>query len=202
MKKYDAIIFDFDGVILESEKIKTDAFKDLFKEHGIQGDIIDVTKGGRSRYEKIKYYYKKLLDIDLTKEELNKIADEYSKKTFDAILNAPFVKDIMEFLKANHTKTDLFVVSGTPTKELKLIMDKRNISSYFKDIYGADDDKNIIINNIVNKYKYNRDKVIYIGDRATDFEEATKAGVRFAGIGRKYKLPEDLVIEFFVELWS
>jgi len=42
MKEYDAIIFDFDGVILQSEKIKTDAFKGLFKNVKC---YIDVAKG-------------------------------------------------------------------------------------------------------------------------------------------------------------
>ena len=195
MKEYDAIIFDFDGVILQSEKIKTDAFKGLFK--NVKCDI-DVAKGGRSRYQKIEYYYKKLLNINLTKKEVNKIADDYSKKTFDKILKASFVKDIIDFLNTSYGKTDLFIVSGTPTKELKLIMDKRNISNYFKGIYGADDDKSIIINNIVNRYKYDKDKIIYVGDTLTDFEESKKAGVHFVGIGNK--LPEQLVINSFGEL--
>jgi len=134
----------------------------------------------------------------LTKKEVNKIADDYSKKTFDKILKASFVKDIIDFLNTSYGKTDLFIVSGTPTKELKLIMDKRNISNYFKGIYGADDDKSIIINNIVNRYKYDKDKIIYVGDTLTDFEESKKAGVHFVGIGNK--LPEQLVINSFGEL--
>ena len=60
-----AIIFDFDGVILESLEIKTNAFKKLYKSYGT--DIVDkvaihhLENGGVSRYEKFKIYHNQFL---------------------------------------------------------------------------------------------------------------------------------------------
>ena len=65
-----SIIFDFDGVIVESNNIKTNAFEGLYKPFGneIAKKVIEhhVTHGGISRFEKFKLYHKELLGIDLT----------------------------------------------------------------------------------------------------------------------------------------
>ena len=59
-----AIIFDFDGVLVESNHIKTEAFKELFQDYPQHLDEIvkyHVLNGGLSRYIKIQYIYKKRL---------------------------------------------------------------------------------------------------------------------------------------------
>ena len=44
--RFDAIVFDFDGTLVQSNKIKTWAFGELYKEHGekIVQKIIDYNK--------------------------------------------------------------------------------------------------------------------------------------------------------------
>ena len=56
------IIFDFDGVIVESVNIKTIAFKKIYKKYGneIVNKVVDhhLSNGGMSRFEKFNYYHK------------------------------------------------------------------------------------------------------------------------------------------------
>ena len=59
-----AIFFDFDGVIVESAGIKTEAFRKLFSNYPDQVDeIVDYHKAnaGISRYDKFDYIYEKIL---------------------------------------------------------------------------------------------------------------------------------------------
>jgi len=70
-----AIIFDFDGVLVESVDIKTKAFAGLF-EH--EGDSIvrrvvayHIKNAGVSRFEKFRHIYKEMLDRELTEETKN-----------------------------------------------------------------------------------------------------------------------------------
>ena len=60
--KFDQIIFDFDGVILNSHKIKTQAFYQLFKNYGkkiaIKSKNYHINNAGVSRYIKFKYILK------------------------------------------------------------------------------------------------------------------------------------------------
>ena len=72
------IIFDFDGIILESIDVKTEAFKKLYQPFGssISNKVVEnhLANGGISRYEKIKIYHKQLpycFNIYCTKDKYN-----------------------------------------------------------------------------------------------------------------------------------
>ena len=63
-KKYKTIIFDCDGVILNSNKLKTEAFKETLSNY--KKELVDEfisyheSNGGISRYEKIRYFVEEL----------------------------------------------------------------------------------------------------------------------------------------------
>ena len=61
------IIFDFDGVIVDSVGIKSDAFAHLYNSYGtqIENKVVEhhEKNGGLSREEKIKYYHKNFLNL-------------------------------------------------------------------------------------------------------------------------------------------
>src|SRR5688500_20334110 len=63
---WQAIIFDFDGVVVESGEIKTQAFANLYRDYGetVMAEVAKyhVLNGGMSRYEKIRYFQKNLLE--------------------------------------------------------------------------------------------------------------------------------------------
>ena len=89
-KKLKNIIFDFDGVILDSLDVKTQAFVSLYESYG--SDIADKVKsyhlnnGGVSRYEKIKFWHKNYLNIELSEDELSKLANKFSNLVIDKVL--------------------------------------------------------------------------------------------------------------------
>ena len=62
VKKKKFIVFDFDGVVLDSVEIKTNAFAEIYSEYGseIVSKVVEYHKrnGGLSRFEKFKYYHK------------------------------------------------------------------------------------------------------------------------------------------------
>ena len=63
LSSYKTIIFDCDGVILNSNKVKTQAFFDLAKPWGIQAQNMltdhHVNNGGISRHKKIAHLLSK-----------------------------------------------------------------------------------------------------------------------------------------------
>ena len=68
MKKlsfYKTIIFDCDGVILDSNKVKTDAFYEIGRKYNDDAarELVDfhVSNGGISRYVKLKFFIKQIL---------------------------------------------------------------------------------------------------------------------------------------------
>jgi beta-phosphoglucomutase-like phosphatase (HAD superfamily) len=85
-----AIIFDFDGVIVESVDIKTKSFKKLFEPYGkeIVKKVIEhhLKNTGVSRFEKFNYIYKNILNRKLTKDKFDSLCKKFSDLVVDEVV--------------------------------------------------------------------------------------------------------------------
>jgi phosphoglycolate phosphatase-like HAD superfamily hydrolase len=192
MKKYEAIIFDFDGVLVESVNVKTQAFADLYAEYGDriveQVRAYHLQHGGVSRFKKFRYYHEILLGKGLTAEEEFSLGDRFSEYVENAVIKADYVAGAYEFLEKNYHSTPLFVASATPDQELTRIVSSRNMSHYFRSVHGSPSSKGDIIQDILLEYGFNRDRVLMVGDAMSDYEGAITSGVKF--IGRVLQYPQ------------
>jgi len=185
IESYQAIMFDFDGVLAECMDVKTEAFAQIYEPYG--KDVVNkvvkhhVENGGISRYVKIKYYHEEYLKQQINEEQVEKIAKQFSDLVVDKVVKSDWVKGAKEFLEKNYKKIDMYVISGTPEEELKKIVKKRNMEKYFKGVYGSPDTKPVILRRIITKKGYNPDKVMYIGDSLSDYRDSQKAEVKFLG---------------------
>ena len=139
------IFFDFDGVILDSVNCKTRAFEDMYKRYGqeIANQVkkYHLENGGVSRFEKFRYWHKKHLGIEITNEQLNNLSEEFSSRVVDKVVKSCEIKGSMDFIKKNHQKYRLWIITGTPTTEMSRIADKIEIKPYFIGIYGSPEKK-------------------------------------------------------------
>lgn len=185
MSRFDAVVFDFDGVLVESVNVKTQAFAALYSGYGSavveQVVAFHLANGGLSRYEKFHYFHNKLLGIHLSHEEENRLAAEFNARVEAAVVAAPWVEGAEEFLAKYHTAIPLFVASGTPEEELKRILQKRHISHYFRAAFGSPAKKGAILRSILESGGYRPAKVLMIGDALLDLEGAEEAGTCFLG---------------------
>ena len=182
----NAILFDFDGVLAESMNVKTEAFKKLFEKFGpdVVKKVVNhhIENGGISRYEKIRHYYSEFLNKSLSDEEVNTIAEKFSTLVVDKVVESEWVKGVKDFLEKYYNHIDFYVVSGTPQKELELIIKKRNMQKYFKGVYGTPATKPEITRNIIKDNNYDKEKIIFIGDSLSDYKAAEKSKIGFLGI--------------------
>jgi len=177
-----AIIFDFDGVIIESFDIKTHAFRELFKMYPDEVDEIveyHQQNGGVSRYKKFKHIYSQILKQPLDEKTCMELGKKFSNLVVEEVIKCSYVPGVLEFIREKSRIMELFVASGTPEDELNSIMSARGISKYFKGIYGSPDTKSEIIQEILNMEKINCKDVVFIGDTINDYNEACKVGVPF-----------------------
>lgn len=194
IQKYDAIIFDFDGVLVESVDVKTNAFATLYSEYGEK--IVEKVKEyhllhcGISRFEKFRYYHESLLFKTLTKEEEIALGDRFSQYVEDAVVESKYVAGAYNFLEKYYKLIPLFVASGTPDLELKRIIARRNMNHYFVSVHGSPAKKKDIIQNIVTKYNFVADRVLMVGDAIADYDGAIGAGVKFVGRVLQYPATE------------
>ena len=177
-----AIIFDFDGVILESVDVKTRAFALLFKERPDHlPAILTLHKihGGMSRFEKFERIYKDILCQPLSQEKKEELGRQFAEYVYKGVLESPFVGGAREFLEEYYQKLPLFIASGTPDGEMKSIAEDRGLEKYFKGIFGSPLKKKDIILKILKDFNFNPQEVIFVGDSIDDEEGAMGAGVRF-----------------------
>jgi phosphoglycolate phosphatase-like HAD superfamily hydrolase len=182
--KPQALFFDFDGVILESADVKTDAFVTLFSDYPQHVDVIKeyhLSHMGISRFKKFEWIYREILKREITPQELERLGNAFSSIVFEKVISAPYVpgvNDLLEWSKANCLN---FVASGTPEDELNDIVDKRELRHYFAEVCGSPRSKSEIVRTLLKKYDLDPKRCWFIGDANTDHIAALETGLNFVG---------------------
>jgi HAD superfamily hydrolase (TIGR01549 family) len=184
---WEAVIFDFDGVILDSVDVKTKAFAKMFREYGpeVEKRVVEyhLNNGGVSRFDKFRYYYEEILNKPVNEEIIKRLSKQFSNLVVDGILASPFIPGAKESLE-NLKKKEIpcYIVSATPYDEINLIVGKKELKGYFKEVHGSPRKKWEICREIITKENYNPQNCLFIGDAMSDYEAAQKNGICFLGI--------------------
>lgn len=180
------IIFDFDGVIIDSMHIRSFGFQEIFKSF----DKNDVDKlisyhnenGGLSRFVKIKYFFHKILKKDISDDDINKFAIEYSKIMRSRLIGKDMIIDeTIRFIKEHHNIYNLHIASGSEQEELRFLNQELGLANYFKSIYGSPTPKIKLVENILKENNYKKEETILIGDSINDCEAAQENSIKFLG---------------------
>ena len=187
MKKYQAVFFDFDGVILDSVDVKTRAFETMFEVYGpeVQQQVVQyhLSNGGVSRFDKFRYYYENILNIKINEHEVQDLSKKFAELVVRGVIDSPFIKGAYETLNLLKERSiPSFVVSGTPHDEINFIVKEKGLSDYFEEVHGSPRKKWEINLEIIERRGYNPVKCIFIGDAMSDYEAARKTGMQFLGI--------------------
>ena len=171
------VIFDFDGVILNSHKVKSNAFYFVFKKFGNltanKAKNFHTKNIGKTRYYKFDYI-KKNFNFEkniISTKELDIQFDQYVLKE---ILKLKISKYLTNFLELNK-KYNFYISTSTPKKKIINILKRKKIFKYFDKIYGSPDSKYTHVKLI----KKNKKETIFIGDSAEDLNVAKKMKISF-----------------------
>ena len=101
------ILWDFDGVILDSMPIRDYGFRKIFESYTeeLVEEFIKYhrLKGGLSRFHKIKYFYNTLLSKDISKEQIQEYADKFTIIMKEQLINTEsLMPDSVDFITTNH----------------------------------------------------------------------------------------------------
>ena len=175
----NAIIFDFDGVVLTSHLVKTQAFYYVFKIYGnnlaLKAQKLHLNNTGVSRLRKFKYILKKIIKINPNRVILNDLQQKFSGYINSRIAKLKVRSDLINFLRKYQRNFNFYISTGTPQKEIEKILKQKKIFKYFKGVYGSPRKK---INHI-NKIKKKNKKLIFIGDSKEDYLAAKKSKIFF-----------------------
>ncbi|MBV9465796.1 MAG: HAD family hydrolase [Solirubrobacterales bacterium] len=179
-----AIVFDFDGVLVESLEIKTEAFRTLFADHPEHLDRIvqlHLDKLGVSRYEKFKTIYRELLHRPLSDAEMGRLDRRFSELVYERVLACELVHGARELLEWAAAEHRLYVASATPQPELVRIVQARGLSRWFAAVRGSPQSKAEIVAEILAEDHLRPEQLVFVGDARSDLAAAREHGVPFIG---------------------
>ena len=171
--EYKSIIFDCDGVILNSNKLKTRAFRLASISFGqdASNSLVEyhLKNGGISRYEKFDYFLTSIVSIDCKKKDeyMNKMLEIYSMETEMGLIDSEMTCGL-EKLRENLINSSWSIVSGGDQEQLRFIFRKKGIVKLFDaGIFGSPDNKNEIINRELIRGNLKL-PALFLGDSALD----------------------------------
>ena len=200
--KAHVIFWDFDGVIKDSVPVKTEAFRKLFFCFGtdVANKVVEhhLENGGVSRYKKIPYYFKRYVGKNISKKELNRYADDFSKLVVEEVIKSPWISGVEDFLRNNEYLQEFILVTGTPQSEIEIILNELNLTELFISIHGSPEEKTDVVSYSIKKYGYKISECVLIGDSATDYKAAHENNIDFIYRGKK-NLLDTFNSEYFID---
>lgn len=181
--EFKTVIFDCDGVLLDSNKIKTEAFYQIALPYGdeIARKFVayHVNNGGLSRYRKIEYLLNELVNENHGQGFDNQeLLDSFSEKVKTSLLTCAVVPALNE-LRLRTPSAKWLVVSGGDEVELREVFHARGIAFLFDGgIFGSPDEKTSILDRELASRSIQL-PAVFIGDSKLDFDAARHANIDF-----------------------
>ncbi len=185
LRKYKSLVFDCDGVVLNSNPIKTISFRKALASYGEEAvnKFVHYHKanGGISRYKKIRYFlsdiapkYSSVMDGEKEVELLLKYNDICKK----ALLQSEIAPGLEE-LRNLSLNANWLIVSGGDQSELREVFNYKKINRFFDGgIFGSPDDKEKILRREIANGCIKQPS-LFIGDSRLDHEVSSENGLDF-----------------------
>lgn len=186
------LVLDFDGVILESNDVKTEAFRDVFArfpEHCETMMAYHRAHVSVSRFVKFDHLLERLGhpgDAVLRAE----LAADFSRRTLERMASVPFVAGAEAFLREVTQRLPVYLASVTPEEDLEAILEQRGLHAWFRDVYGCPPwTKPGAVRDVLRREACAPHDALLLGDSAGDQRAAAETGVEF--VARHSGLPFD-----------
>ncbi len=184
--KIKNILWDFDGVILDSMAVRDYGFRAIFND-------FDETKverliqfhknnGGLSRYVKIRHFFEVILGEKISEKVVLQYANTFSTLMKERLCDKNnLIKETIDFIERHHKGYRFHIVSGSDGEELRYLCNCLKIDHFFFTIEGSPTPKNELVKDILFKNSYETENTCLIGDSINDYEAALVNNISFYG---------------------
>ncbi|MCH7902651.1 HAD family phosphatase [archaeon] len=205
----DAVIFDFDGVIADTDSFYIKYLKNYFAKLGVivgDEDIVHLT--GFTFSKRLDYINEKY-GTNVTKEDFKE--DTYEKMNQEMRGKVEIKEgllDLLQEIKENNIK--IGIASSNSTKNILFYLEKFGIRDLFSEIVAIEDIEHVkpapeVYEKAVQYLNKKPGKCVAIEDTSVGIESAFKAGLKTVAIPNKFTLSHDfskadLIVKSFNEL--
>lgn len=191
MNNTKVIFWDFDGVIMDSNEVRSQGFIEVLSEFP-QNEVEQLLafhrkNGGLSRYVKFRYFFEEIRGEIISKNQINEWAAQFSKKMKEMLVDESLLREeTIMFINRFHKHHRMHIVSGSDGNELRYLCEALKIDNYFISIHGSPTAKKELVSTLILEHGYNKNDCLLIGDSINDFEAARANEIDFYG----YNNPE------------
>ena len=179
---YNTLVFDCDGVVLNSNKIKTQAFYEATQHFGHEPAqaLVDyhIANGGISRYAKFEYFITQILQQPFDDALNQDLLERFATAVKQGLMNCEIAEGLDQ-LKAQTPNANWLIVSGGDQDELREVFKARNLEQYFEGgIFGSPENKDVILHRELKNGNIVR-PALFFGDSKYDYKVSTNATLEF-----------------------
>ena len=183
------MVFDCDGVVLDSNRIKTEAFRTAALPFGPESAdrlrAYHLENGGVSRYLKFRHFLESIVEGEAPAGSYERLWDRYAAEVGRELSTASVAPGLQRIRDETRSATWILASGGDQT-ELRGVFEERGLSRFFDGgIYGSPTPKDEILASCRDRGLLDR-PALFLGDSRYDFEVASDFGLDF----------------LFVEAWS
>lgn len=180
------LVFDFDGVILDSARLKRQAFADLYDDEPEESRRAVAAylnrRGGQPREVKFRHIEGHILGREAGEARIQALCRRFKASVEQRLLDAPAIPGALEFLNRWQGRLPLYLLSATPEAELRAIVERRGLASYFLEVIGAPPDKVTGLRNLLAWRQHAARDTVMIGDSYNDYRAARSNATLFVGV--------------------
>lgn len=191
-----ALVFDFDGTLVDSNQIKRRAFEPCFKEFPeYRSEILEYcwSNNHLSRTEKFRHVYEKILGLSYTEDVAAMLYERFAEASTHQIISAPEIQGAERFLSRERGRRVMVLLSSTPHDILLHIVRKRRWEVYFEAIQGAPVAKGRWLAEFQKARRLGPREILFFGDTAEDAGAAQESGCNFIAVCRQTFIPDGLL---------
>lgn len=179
--KYQTLVFDCDGVVLHSNKVKTDAFFKAALPYGEAAaqQLVNyhVERGGISRYKKFEWFMQNVVPGQHG-PDLDQLLAAYAAEVRHGLLTCEIAEGLVQ-LRENTKHANWLIVSGGDQQELREVFAARGIAELFDSgIFGSPDSKDIILARELASENI-KQPALFLGDSRYDHVASSAAKLDF-----------------------
>jgi len=186
------VVFDFDGVLVDSNAVKRQAYFDIFSSLGSQAvpavaEVLDGDVDG-DRFQLIRQILTRLRadEVLVSAGALDALVTAYAERYNDICeehaATCPEVRGASAAIARLAESHPLYICSATPEAPLRRIVERRGWSRFFRGVLGRPRSKAENLRVIMEREGVEGPDVMVVGDGRRDLDAARLAGARFVGI--------------------
>jgi phosphoglycolate phosphatase len=192
------VAFDFDGTLADSNRIKRDAWYEVFHRTGYSNTEISALLAAlptADRFELIKEGLSRLASSGRlpTGDTRGRLAVELAQSYNDICeigqATCPEMPGAAAMLAALADRLPLYVNSATPEEPLRRVIGRRGWEHYFRGVHGRPREKAEILRDIIARERILPTEIAMVGDGPADIQGAQEVGCPFFAVGELTSTP-------------